>query len=106
MGNDATVLKANNIASNGIVHDIDTLLMPPSSPPLPTKTDIVHVAERNTDLSTLVKALTAGKLVKTLEGTGPFTVFAPTNEAFAKIPADKLAKLLDPKNIKELDAIL
>merc|ERR1711957_233593 len=104
MGNDATVLKANNIASNGIVHVIDTLLMPPSSPPLPTKADIVHVAERNADLSTLVKALTAGKLVNTLEGAGPFTVFAPTNAAFAKIPADKLKKLLG--NRKLLDELL
>merc|ERR1711934_146480 len=39
-------------------------------------------------------------------GTGPFTVFAPTNEAFAKLPKSTLAALLDPKNIKELDRIL
>merc|ERR1711907_845832 len=60
------------------------------------------------DLSTLVAALKAGKLVTALEGIGdgPFTVFAPSNEAFDKIPADELKKLLDPKNIKELDDIL
>merc|ERR1712222_206429 len=58
------------------------------------------------DLSTLVAALKAGNLVTPLEGKGPFTVFAPSNEAFARIPADDLKKLLDPKNIKELDAIL
>jgi uncharacterized surface protein with fasciclin (FAS1) repeats len=92
--NDARVLKADVYASNGIVHVIDTLLMPPSLPPLPNKVDIVKVATRNADLSTLVKALTTGKLVTTLEGKGPFTVFAPTNEAFARIPADKLAQLL------------
>merc|ERR1719163_517278 len=54
----------------------------------------------------LVTALKAGKLVTALEGKGPFTVFAPSNEAFAKIPKDELEKLLDPKNIKTLDAIL
>merc|ERR1712028_160721 len=41
-----------------------------------------------------------------LSGTGPFTVFAPTNEAFAKIPAATLARLLEPANIKKLDALL
>jgi len=90
----AKVLKADVVASNGIVHVIDTLLVPASLPPFPNKADIVHVAERNADLSTLVAALTAGKLVTTLEGKGPFTVFAPTNEAFAKIPKDKLTQLL------------
>merc|ERR1711918_278614 len=58
------------------------------------------------DLSTLVTALTAGKLVTALEGKGPFTVFAPSNEAFAQIPKAELEKLLDPKNIKTLDSIL
>merc|ERR1711957_677116 len=100
----AKVLTADVGASNGIVHVIDTVLMAPSLPPLPTNADIVQVAERTADLSTLVAALTAGKLVATLEGKGPFTVFAPTNEAFAKIPAADLQKLL--KNTKELDAIL
>merc|ERR1712032_1583400 len=71
----------------------------------PTK-NIVQLAESVKDLSTLVTALTAGKLVTALEGKGPFTVFAPSNEAFAKIPKDELEKLLDPKNIKTLDAIL
>merc|ERR1712157_477590 len=56
--------------------------------------------------STLVAALTAGKLVTALEGKGPFTVFAPTNEAFAKLPKATLNSLLEPKNIKQLDAVL
>merc|ERR1712032_727854 len=47
---------------------------------------IVELASGDKDLSTLVAALTAGKLVTALEGKGPFTVFAPTNEAFAKLP--------------------
>merc|ERR1711865_796625 len=102
--NKAKVLTADVAASNGFVHIIDTVLMTPSGPPLPLKKDIVHVAEGNADLSTLVAALTAGKLVATLEGTGPFTVFAPTNEAFAKIPKDTLTALLG--NQKLLDQVL
>merc|ERR1712032_748972 len=99
---------ADNDATNGVVHIIDHVLIPraPSPPaPAPTK-NIVQLAESVKDLSTLVTALTDGKLVTALEDKGPFTVFAPTNEAFAKIPADELKKLLDPKNIKTLDAIL
>merc|ERR1711885_25344 len=106
---EAHVTAADNDASNGVVHIIDGVLIPkapkPPAPPAPTK-NIVQLAESVKDLSTLVTALTAGKLVTALEGKGPFTVFAPTNEAFAKIPKDELQKLLDPKNIKELDAIL
>merc|ERR1712195_55019 len=102
--NNAKVLTADVAASNGFVHIIDSVLMVPSGPPLPLKKDIVHVAESNADLSTLVAALTAGKLVATLEGKGPFTVFAPTNEAFAKIPKDTLTALLG--NQKLLDQVL
>merc|ERR1711957_938707 len=100
----AKVLTADVGASNGIVHVIDTVLMAPSLPPLPTNADIVQVAERTADLSTLVAALTAGKLVATLEGKGPFTVFAPTNEAFAKIPEATLTQLLG--NVQLLDQLL
>merc|ERR1712032_1506424 len=67
---------------------------------------IVELAASTKDLSTLVTALTAGKLVTALEGKGPFTVFAPTNEAFAKLPKATLHSLLEPKNIKLLDAVL
>merc|ERR1711990_417204 len=58
------------------------------------------------DLSTLVTALKAGKLTDALSAKGPFTVFAPTNEAFAKLPSALLKHLLEPANIKELDAVL
>jgi len=54
----------------------------------------------------LVTALKAGKLVTALEGKGPFTVFAPDNNAFAKLPAATLKHLLEPQNINELDAVL
>merc|ERR1712147_67840 len=111
---EAHVTAADNDASNGVVHIIDGVLIPkrpsppsPPSPPAPAPTkNIVELAVGDADLSTLVAALKAGKLVTALEGKGPFTVFAPSNEAFAKIPKDELEKLLDPKNIKELDAIL
>jgi len=71
----------------------------------PTK-NIVQLAESVPDLSTLVAALTAGKLVSVLEAKGPFTVFAPTNEAFAKLPADTRKFLLDPANNATLQAVL
>jgi len=76
------------------------------SGPSPAGKNIVQLAEGDKDLSTLVAALKAGNLTSALSGKGPFTVFAPTNEAFAKLPAEVLKRLLDPKNIKELDAVL
>jgi len=101
----ANVLQADVLATNGFVHIIDSVLNVPSLPPLPLCClNIVELAESQPDLSTLVAALVAGKLTDTLSGTGPFTVFAPTNEAFAKIPAADLQKLL--ANIKELDTVL
>ena len=54
---------------------------------------IVEVAQGNADFSTLVTAVTAAELGETLSGTGPFTVFAPTNDAFAKLPAGTVEKL-------------
>jgi len=72
----------------------------------PLEQNIVNLAASTADLSTLVTALKAGKLTTALAGKGPFTVFAPTNEAFAALPKATLAHLLDPKNIKELQAIL
>jgi len=94
-----TVTKADLGAVNGVVHVIDGVLMPPTK-------NIVQLAVATPTLSTLVTALKAGKLVAALSAKGPFTVFAPTNEAFAALPMATLASLLDPKNIKELDSIL
>jgi uncharacterized surface protein with fasciclin (FAS1) repeats len=68
--------------------------------------DIVAVASGNPDFSTLVTAVQAAGLVETLQGEGPFTVFAPTNDAFAKVPADVLEKLLKPENKDALVAVL
>merc|ERR1719171_859413 len=68
--------------------------------------NIVELASATPDLSTLVTAVKAGGLVDTLSGTGPFTVFAPTNEAFAKLPKATLDFLLKPENKAKLVDIL
>ena len=68
--------------------------------------DIVAVASATEGFSTLVAALTAGGLVETLQGEGPFTVFAPTDAAFAALPEGLLAKLLLPENKAVLVSIL
>jgi uncharacterized surface protein with fasciclin (FAS1) repeats len=68
--------------------------------------DIVDTAVAAGSFKTLAAALTAGDLVQTLKGKGPFTVFAPTDEAFAKLPAGTLADLLKPENKAKLVAIL
>ena len=67
---------------------------------------IVDVAVGNPDFSTLVAAITAAGLGETLAGEGPFTVFAPTNAAFAALPAGALDSLLLPENKDQLTAIL
>ena len=68
--------------------------------------DIVDVAAGNPDFSTLVTAVKAAGLVETLKGAGPFTVFAPTDAAFAKLPKGTLEDLLKPENKAKLQAIL
>ena len=68
--------------------------------------NIVQNAMNSKDHTTLVAAVKAGGLVDTLEGKGPFTVFAPTNEAFAALSAGTVDNLLKPENKKELDKIL
>jgi len=117
--NDSNVIKADVGASNGVVHLIDTVLIPPElmlalelgdggdgEDPFWGKPNIVQIAASNKDFSTLVAALKAGGLVGALEGRGPFTVFAPTNEAFAKLPAGTLQNLLKPENKAKLVSIL
>ena len=67
---------------------------------------VVDVAVSNKDFSTLVTALKAADLVGALSSEGPFTVFAPNNDAFAKIDAETLGNLLKPENVKTLSNIL
>ena len=68
--------------------------------------DIVDVAAGNPAFSTLVAAVQAAGLAETLKGPGPFTVFAPTNDAFAKLPAGTVENLLKPENKAKLVSIL
>lgn len=68
--------------------------------------DIVDLAVETESLSTLVAAVKAGGLVETLKGDGPFTVFAPTNDAFAALPEGTVEELLKPENKDKLVAIL
>jgi uncharacterized surface protein with fasciclin (FAS1) repeats len=68
--------------------------------------DIVDTAVANGKFTTLVTAVKAAGLVETLKGTGPFTVFAPTDEAFAKLPKGTVEDLLKPENKAKLAAIL
>src|SRR5579864_4390965 len=72
---------------------------------LPAK-DIIDNAVNSADHTTLVAAVKAAGLVDTLKGPGPFTVFAPTNEAFAKLPAGTVDNLLKPENKETLTKIL
>jgi uncharacterized surface protein with fasciclin (FAS1) repeats len=68
--------------------------------------NIVGVASANADFSTLVTAVGAAGLVETLSGVGPFTVFAPNNAAFAKLPAGTIDTLLKPESKDKLTAVL
>jgi len=95
--NDATVTKPNMEASNGVVHIINKVLLPTNFI-FPT---IFEVAARN-NFTTLMTALDAADLAATLKGDGPFTVFAPTNAAFAAVP--NISAIM--KDIPELKKIL
>jgi len=106
------VTSADNEASNGVVHIIDGVLLPPADAPITTTTtapaqpNIVQLAQSVQDLSTLVSAVVAGDLADTLSSPGPFTVFAPTNEGFAKLPAGTVDDLIKPENKAQLVDIL
>jgi uncharacterized surface protein with fasciclin (FAS1) repeats len=72
----------------------------------PVSSDIVETAVATPELSTLVTAVTQAELAATLQSDGPFTVFAPTNEAFAALPTETLETLLLPENIEDLQSVL
>jgi uncharacterized surface protein with fasciclin (FAS1) repeats len=92
--NASKVSAANVAASNGVIHIVDQVILPPSLKGEPTQ-NIVEVAVSNPDFSTLVTALQAANLVDALaDETKSYTVFAPTNAAFDKIPDDVLSALL------------
>ncbi len=95
----ANVVKTDIACSNGVIHVIDSVI-------LPADKDIVDTAVVAGSFKTLAAALKAAGLVDTLKGEGPFTVFAPTDEAFAKLPAGTVDSLLLPENKDKLIAIL
>merc|ERR1712048_477644 len=82
------------------------VLLPPSDPNSEPTKNIVELAQSVDALSTLVTAVVAGDLVETLSSPGPFTVFAPTNDAFGALPAGTLETLLKPENKGQLVDIL
>jgi transforming growth factor-beta-induced protein len=86
---EARVLTADIPSSNGIIHVIDTVLLP--------RKDLVDTAIAAGSFNTLVACVKAAGLVEALKGKGPFTVFAPTDEAFAKLPAATIEALLKDK---------
>ena len=83
----------------------ETTVMVGGAPMYPSKT-IVQNAVNSKDHTTLVAAVKAADLVDTLSGKGPFTVFAPTNDAFAKLPAGTVDTLLKPENKGQLTQVL
>lgn len=101
-----TTSNTNSMASaNTAAAPADTNPMVGGSPMLKTK-DIIDNAVNSKDHTTLVAAVKAAGLVETLKGVGPFTVFAPTNEAFEKLPKGTVDTLLKPENKKQLAGIL
>lgn len=101
MINNATVVVADILADNGVVHVIDAVLLPPA--PEPTNT-ILDIVVNSADHDTLEAAVIAAGLAETLSGDGPYTVFAPTDAAFAALPAGTIEALL--ANTGELMNIL
>lgn len=103
MINQAKIVTTDIVASNGVIHVIDAVIMPPAkateAAPADAKTaDIVDTAVAAGKFTTLVAAVKAAGLVETLKGKGPFTVFAPTDDAFKALPAGTVETLLkDPK---------
>ena len=104
------VVTPDVLATNGVIHVIDQVLLPPAAQASPAASasmapagDIVATAKAAGTFGTLLKAAQAAGLVDTLEGPGPFTVFAPTDDAFTALPAGTLDKLLaDPAALKKV----
>ncbi len=101
---EANVTATDIECTNGVIHVIDAVILPPE--PKEEPKDIVDTAAAADDFKTLVAAVKAAGLVETLKGEGPFTVFAPTDAAFGKLPAGTLDELLKPENKDKLTAIL
>lgn len=95
----ATIVKTDIECTNGIIHVIDEVILPESD-------SILDIATSAGSFNTLAAALKAADLIDALSGEGPFTVFAPTDEAFAALPDGTLDMLLKPENKDKLRSIL
>lgn len=96
---DARVVETDIACRNGVIHVIDRVILPATA-------DLIETATSTGKFGTLVKAVEAAGLVEALKGKGPFTVLAPTDAAFAALPAGTLSKLLEKENREQLVAIL
>jgi len=99
MVDDTVVVEEVEVVSVPMADDMEAMDQAPVS-------DIVETAIATPELSTLVTAVTQAELAATLQSEGPFTVFAPVNDAFAALPPATLEALLQPENIADLQAIL
>jgi uncharacterized surface protein with fasciclin (FAS1) repeats len=97
--NESQVIKADISTSNGIIHVIDKVL-------LPSDESLIELADKAGSFKTLLAAVEAADLKNLLAMDGPFTILAPTDEAFAKLPKATLSDLLKPENRDQLAAIL
>jgi uncharacterized surface protein with fasciclin (FAS1) repeats len=113
--NDANIVATDIPATNGVIHVIDAVILPPAEgegaapaateaeDAAPVSGNIVDTATAAGSFTTLLAAAEAAGLVETLQGPGPFTIFAPTDEAFAKLPAGTVDSLLaDPDQLREI----
>ncbi len=99
MLDDAKVVKTDIKCSNGVIHVIDSVILPETR-------DILTVASEAGSFNTLAAAIEAAGLTEVLRGEGPFTVFAPTDTAFAKLPPGTVENLLKPENREKLRSVL
>ncbi|WP_410510269.1 fasciclin domain-containing protein [Methanosarcina hadiensis] len=90
---DAEVIQADITADNGVVHVIDKLLIPPEGPA--TENDIIEAATQEGNFTTFLLAIGAANLTEDLKGEGPYTIFAPTDEAFNALPNGTIEALLN-----------
>lgn len=95
--NNARIIVTDIVATNGVIHLIDTVVLPPTK-------DIVDTAIADKDLEGLVAAVQAAMLVEALKSEGPFTIFAPTDDAFKRLGKETLLKLVE--NPEQLQSIL
>lgn len=112
--NMSNIVKTDILASNGVVHEIDAVLLPPpeenksadSSPAMMAPKSLTATLAAEPRFSILVAAVKAAGLAETLSGTSNFTVFAPSNKAFEALPAGTVESLLKPENKEKLKGIL